>query len=67
MGDAYHNISILLDRPFLKISRSKIEAHVGTLTMEYDGEIIKFNIFDAIRFPADVNYLCALDVINELS
>jgi len=38
-----------------------------TLTMEFDGEIIKFNIFDAMRFPADVNYLCALDVIDELS
>jgi len=22
--------------------------------------------FDAMRFPADVNYLCAIDVINEL-
>jgi len=35
--------------------------------MEIDGEIIKFNIFDAMRFPANVNYLCALDVIDELS
>jgi len=35
--------------------------------MEFDGEIIKFNIFDAMRFPADVNYLCAFDVIDELS
>ena len=41
--------------------------HAGTLTMELDGEIIKFNIFDAMRFPAEVNYLCALDVIDELS
>jgi len=29
--------------------------------------IIKFNIFDAMRFPTDVNYLCALDVIDQLS
>jgi len=34
--------------------------------MEFDGEIIKFNIFDAMRFPTDVNYLCALDVIDKL-
>jgi len=34
--------------------------------MEFDGEIIKFNIVDAMRFLADVNYLCALDVIDEL-
>ena len=35
--------------------------------MKFDGEVIKFNIFDAMRFPADVNYIYALDVIGELS
>ena len=35
--------------------------------MEFDGEVIKFNIFDAKRFPADVNYVYALDVFDELS
>ena len=34
--------------------------------MEFDGEVIKFNIFDAMRFPTDVSYVCALDVIAEL-
>ena len=48
-------------------SRAKIDVHEGTLTMKFDGEVIKFNIFDAMRFPADVNYVYALDVINELS
>jgi len=67
MGDACHDVPILLGRPFLKIFRTKIDVHAGTLTMEFDGEIIKFNIFDAMRFPANVNYLCALDVIDELS
>jgi len=58
---------VLFGRPFLKTSKTKIDMHAGTLTMEFDGEIIKFNIFDAMRFPTDVNYLCALDVIDELS
>ena len=35
--------------------------------MKFEGEIIMFNIFDAMRFPADVNYRCALDAIDELS
>jgi len=35
--------------------------------MKFDGEIIKFNIFDAMRSPTDVNCLCALDVIDGLS
>ena len=67
MGDACHDIPILLGRPFLKTTRTKIDVHEGALTMEFDGEVIKFNIFDAIRFPADVNYVYALDVIDELS
>jgi len=67
MGDACHDVPIFVGRPFLKTYRTKIDVHAGTLTMEFDGEIIKFNIFDAMRFPADVNYLCALDVIDGLS
>jgi len=35
--------------------------------MEFDGEVIKFNIFDAMRFSTDVNYVYALDVLDELS
>jgi len=65
MGDACHDIPILLDRPFLKTARTKIDVHEGTLTMEFNGEVIKFNIFDAMRFPTDVNYMYALDVIAE--
>ncbi|KMT01848.1 hypothetical protein BVRB_9g210390 [Beta vulgaris subsp. vulgaris] len=29
--------------------------------MEFDGEIIKFNIFDAMRYPSDVNNVCSID------
>ena len=41
-----HNTSkvdmILLGRPFLKTSRTNIDIHDGSLTMEFNGEIIKF-------------------------
>jgi len=50
----------------LKTATTKIDVHEGTLTMEFDGEVIKFNTFDAMRFPANVNYMYALDVIDEL-
>ena len=66
IGNACHDIPILLGRPFLKTVRTKINVHEGTLTMEFDGEVIKFYIFDAMRFPADVSYMYALDVIAEL-
>ena len=67
MGNACRNILILLRRPFLKTSRAKIGIHRGALTVEFDGEVIKFSIFDAMRFPVDVNHLCALNMIDELS
>ncbi|XP_016676583.1 uncharacterized protein [Gossypium hirsutum] len=51
-------------RPFLKTARTKIDVHKGNLTMEFDGEIIKFNIFDAMRYPTDVNSVFTLDVID---
>ena len=35
---------ILLGRPFLKTSKTKIDVHSGTLTMKFDCEIVKFNI-----------------------
>jgi len=67
MGEPCHNIPILLGRPFLNTFRTKIDVQRGRLTMEFDGEVIKFNIFDAIRFVVDVNYLCPLDATDELS
>jgi len=35
--------------------------------MEFDADVIKFNIFDAMKFSSNVNHLCALEVIDELS
>ena len=35
---------LLLDRPFMKTARTKIDVYNGTLTMEFDGEVVSFNI-----------------------
>ncbi|XP_012435389.1 uncharacterized protein LOC105762011 [Gossypium raimondii] len=59
------DVPLLLGRPFLKTARTKIDVHKGNLTMEFDGEIIKFNIFDAMRYPTDINSVFALDVIDK--
>ncbi|KAH9717584.1 hypothetical protein KPL71_021883 [Citrus sinensis] len=59
-------IPILLGRPFLKTARTKIDVHDGTLTMEFDGEVIRFNIFEAMRYPSDVHSVFAIDDINTL-
>ncbi|KAH9718388.1 hypothetical protein KPL71_022206 [Citrus sinensis] len=57
---------ILLRRPFLKTARTKIDVHDGTFTMEFDGEVIRFNIFEAMRYPSDVHSIFAIDDINTL-
>ena len=58
---------ILLRRPFLKTSKTKIDVHSGTITMEFDGEIVKFNIYDAMKYPDDDNPVYSIDVIDSLA
>ncbi|XP_065620719.1 uncharacterized protein LOC136063769 [Quercus suber] len=58
---------ILLGRPFLKTSKTKIDVHSGILTMEFDGEIVKFNIYDAMKYPDDDNPIYSIDVIDSLA
>ncbi|KAJ9567080.1 hypothetical protein OSB04_003046 [Centaurea solstitialis] len=59
--------SILLGRPFLKTAKTKIDVHKGTLSMEFDSNVIHFNIYESMRFPSDVSSLCAIDIIEPIS
>ncbi|XP_023748613.2 uncharacterized protein LOC111896879 [Lactuca sativa] len=58
---------ILIGRPFLKTARTKIDVYAGSLTMEFDGETISFNIYDAMRYPSDVSSLCFVDIIEPMT
>ncbi|XP_022872570.1 uncharacterized protein LOC111391561 [Olea europaea var. sylvestris] len=58
--------SLLLERPFMRTAHTKIDVHDGTLTMEFDGEIIRFNIFEAMRYPSDVHACFSIDIIDSL-
>ncbi|KAF3443645.1 hypothetical protein FNV43_RR13335 [Rhamnella rubrinervis] len=40
---------IILGRPFLKTAKTKIDVYNGTLSMEFYGELIKFDIIKDIR------------------
>nr|XP_027086663.1 uncharacterized protein LOC113708404 [Coffea arabica] len=55
---------IMLGRPFLSTAQTKIDVNEGTLTMEFDGEIAHFNIFKAMRYPTETDYVCSTSVIN---
>ncbi|XP_071920690.1 uncharacterized protein [Coffea arabica] len=68
MGDekALNPSPILLRRPFLSTVRTKIDMNEGTLSMEFDGEIVNFNIFDAMKYPDETNSVFALSIIESL-
>ncbi|WP_171949911.1 hypothetical protein [Proteus mirabilis] len=35
--------------------------------MEFDGEVIRFNIFKAMRYPSEVHSIFSIDVIDSLA
>ncbi|GJR32481.1 uncharacterized protein Tco_1108713 [Tanacetum coccineum] len=68
MGNENHSNtpSILLGRPFLKIARTNICVHEGTLTMEFEGQVIKFNIYDSMKYLGNEYSVFSIDVIDSL-
>ncbi|GJT13318.1 DNA-directed DNA polymerase [Tanacetum coccineum] len=68
MGNENHSNtpSILLGRPFLKTTRTNICVHEGTLSMEFDGQVIKFNIYDSMKYPGNEYSVFSIDVIDSL-
>ena len=52
-----HNPShLLLSRSFFSTTQTKIDVNKGILSMEFDGEIIYFNIFDTMKYPSNSNF-----------
>ncbi|CAN6579309.1 unnamed protein product [Malus baccata var. baccata] len=69
MEDSPHStpLPILLGRPFMKTARTKIDVFKGTLTMEFYGEVIDFNLSESIKFPKDDHSCFSIDVIDDLA
>ncbi|KAL9241866.1 hypothetical protein vseg_015926 [Gypsophila vaccaria] len=59
-----HAAPILLGRPFLKTASTKIDVSSGSLTMESDGQVVKFNIYDSMRYPSDEHSVNFVDVLD---
>ncbi|KAM1588426.1 hypothetical protein ACFX10_027443 [Malus domestica] len=68
MEDSTHSLQlpILLGRPFMKTTKTKIDVAKGVLTMEFGGDMIKFNVSDSVKNPNDVRSYFAIDVIKNL-
>ncbi|XP_024042859.1 uncharacterized protein LOC112099672 [Citrus clementina] len=61
-----NSVPILLGKHFLKTVRTKLDVHKGTLTMEFDGEVIEFNINDAMKYLSEEHSVFSVDVINPI-
>ncbi|XP_070669151.1 uncharacterized protein [Malus domestica] len=57
-------LPLILGRPFLRTAHTKIDVYDGTLTMEIDGEIVKFRIFNVMRYPSELKSCLSLDVFD---
>ncbi|XP_074277418.1 uncharacterized protein LOC141601056 [Silene latifolia] len=57
---------ILLVRPFMKTSKTKIDMSNGNLTMEFDGKKLTYNIYDAMRQPSDSHSCYFLNIIEPI-
>nr|XP_027101748.1 uncharacterized protein LOC113722694 [Coffea arabica] len=68
MNDEYSTDSavILLGRPFMSTARTKIDVHEGTLSVEFDGEKVTFNIFDAMKHPVDTESVNFVGMTNTI-
>ncbi|KAM2401996.1 hypothetical protein ACFX1X_029934 [Malus domestica] len=66
MEDSTHSslLRILLGRPFMKTARTKIDVFKGMLSMEFDGEVIDFNLSKTIKYPSDHHSCFSIDVID---
>jgi len=55
---------LILGRPFLNTTRTKIDVHAGTLSMEFDDIVVRFNILDAMTHPSEDHSVFHIDIID---
>ncbi|XP_068320597.1 uncharacterized protein [Pyrus communis] len=69
MEDSSHStpLPILLGRPFMKTARTKIDVFKGTLMMEFDGDVIDFNLSETIKYPNDDHSCFSIDILESLA
>ncbi|RDY03525.1 hypothetical protein CR513_12889, partial [Mucuna pruriens] len=58
--------TLILGRPFLMIAKTKIDVHVGTLSMEFGDTLVQFNILEAMKHPTEDHSLFCIVLIDEL-
>ncbi|XP_062102847.1 uncharacterized protein LOC133813268 [Humulus lupulus] len=60
------DVPIILGRPFLVTGRTLIDVQKGELTMRMNDQQVAFNVFNAMRFPDDIDECSSLSVIDAI-
>ncbi|RDX72186.1 hypothetical protein CR513_48361, partial [Mucuna pruriens] len=58
--------TLILGRPFLMTTGTKIDVHVGTFSIEFGDTLVQFNIFEAMKHPTEDHSLFGIYLIDEL-
>jgi len=64
-GFSHGSAPIILGKPFFKTARTKIDVHAGTLSMEFDDIVVRFNILDAMKHPSEGHSVFHVDIIDD--
>nr|KYP72730.1 hypothetical protein KK1_005330 [Cajanus cajan] len=65
-GFSHGSAPIILGRPFLKTTRTKIDVYAGTLSMEFGDSIVHFNILDAMRHPSEDHSIFRAEILDDV-
>ncbi|KAL5564233.1 hypothetical protein UlMin_027397 [Ulmus minor] len=59
-------VPLILGRPFLATGRTLIDVHQGKLILRFQDEQVTFNVFEAMKFPSDVNACFEISVLDRV-
>ncbi|CAN6570921.1 unnamed protein product [Malus baccata var. baccata] len=65
-SDHAPSLPILLGRPFMKTTQTKIDVAKGEVTMAFGGDMICFKISESIETPNVVRSCCVIDTIEKI-
>lgn len=57
---------MILGRPFMKTTKTKIDVDDGTMSMEFGDIVAKFNIFDGMKHPLEEHSVFHIELISDL-
>ncbi|KAL5556754.1 hypothetical protein UlMin_038990 [Ulmus minor] len=59
-------VPLILGRPFLTTGRTLIDVHQGKLILRVQDEQVTFNVFEAMKFPSNVNSCFEISILDRV-